>query len=269
VLLGDAVAFLFILGLTHAIPPAARARELTRDVSGSLRRQAAGIWGLAAFLSGDPAGLVACAAASELITESTGSPELRWGFGPLGGLAIAALFAERFADAEQSLAIVLATADRIGAMEATATHVVIKAVLAIRQGRLADACGPRDDPLAWVIHDTLIELTPYPGNGNDTEWYGQINLGAVPPGDQRLVIEEFEPHQRSASTEEKDLGWRLIHTDILRLNRTPPTTPQPRHFCAPRWRPCPRRRPTGPRSGCRNVLKAPDRHNPPPVGARM
>jgi DNA-binding CsgD family transcriptional regulator len=156
VLLGDVVSFLFTLGPTHSLPRAARAVELTSTASGSLRRQAAAAWGLAASLAGDPAGLVACeTAAGEVPTESGEPPEVRWGHGPLGAFALAALFAERFADAEHALTAVLATAEKIGAAEATATHLIIKACLAARQGRLADA-------LAGVEQASpLAELMPY------------------------------------------------------------------------------------------------------------
>ncbi|MGH3771478.1 MAG: ATP-binding protein [Pseudonocardiaceae bacterium] len=156
VLLGDVVPFLFTLGPAHSLPVAARAYELTRSAAGPLRRQATAAWGLVAVLAGDPAGLAACdAAVGELITESAEPPEVRWGHGPLGAFALAALFVERFADAEHALDVVLATADRIGAAEAKATHLIIKAVLAARQGRLADALAGVDQA------SPLAELMPY------------------------------------------------------------------------------------------------------------
>lgn len=156
VLVGDAVFFLFTLGPAHSLPLAARAYELTRTGCGPLGRQATAAWGLVALLTGDPAGLVACeTAAGEPITESAEPPEVRWGHGPWGAFALAALFVERFADAERALAVVLATTDRIGAVEATATHLIIKAVLALRQGRLADALTGVDQA------SPLAELMPY------------------------------------------------------------------------------------------------------------
>jgi DNA-binding CsgD family transcriptional regulator len=156
VLLGDAVACTFTLGPIHSLPLAARAVELTRTASGSLRRQATAAWGLVAVLAGDPAGLLACeAAAGELPTEVGEPPELRWGHGPLGAFALAALFTERFADAEGALAAVLARAERIGAAEATVTHLIIKAVVAARQGRLAEALAGVDQA------GPLAELMPY------------------------------------------------------------------------------------------------------------
>jgi ATP/maltotriose-dependent transcriptional regulator MalT len=156
VLVGDAVFFLFTLGPAHSLPLTVRALELTRTSSGPLRRQATAAWGLVALLSGDPAGLVACETATgELITESVELPEVRWGHGPWGAFALAALFTERFTDADHALDVVLATADRIGATEARTTHLIIKAVLALRQGRLADA-------LTGVDHASpLAELMPY------------------------------------------------------------------------------------------------------------
>ncbi|HSV66915.1 MAG TPA: AAA family ATPase [Mycobacteriales bacterium] len=156
VLLSDAVAFTFTLGPTHSLPLAVRADELTKAASGPLHRQATAAWGLVALLAGDPAGLLACeAAAGELPTEPGEPPEVRWGHGPLGAFALAALFTERFAEAEHALAAVLATAEGIGAAEATVTHLIIKAVLAARQGRLAEA-------LAGVEQaGPLAELMPY------------------------------------------------------------------------------------------------------------
>lgn len=156
VLLGDLVSFLFTLGPTHSLPLAATAYELTRSASGPLRRQATAAWGLVALLTGDPAGLAACdAAVGELITESAEPPEVRWGHGPLGAFALAALFAERFSEAGHALDVVLATAERIGAAEARATHLIIKAVLAARQGRLVDALAGVDQA------SPLAELMPY------------------------------------------------------------------------------------------------------------
>jgi AAA ATPase domain len=156
VLVGDAVFFLFTLGPAHSLPVAARACELTRTGCGALRRQATAAWGLVALLSGDPAGLVACeTAAGELITELVDPPEVRWGHGPWGAFALAALFTERFADAAHALDVVLATADRVGATEARVTHLIIKAVLALRQGRLGDALTGVDQA------SPLAELMPY------------------------------------------------------------------------------------------------------------
>lgn len=156
VLLDDVPTFSLTLGPTHSLPLAARAYELTRTASGQLRHQASAAWGLLALLSGDPAGLAAgAAAAKELITESAEPPEVRWGYGPLSVFALAALFVERFADAEHALAIGLATADRIGAAETTAKYLVISALLATRQGRLTDAVAAADQASA------LAELMPH------------------------------------------------------------------------------------------------------------
>jgi ATP/maltotriose-dependent transcriptional regulator MalT len=156
VLVADAVFFLFTLGPAHSLPVAARAVELARTGGGLLRRQASAAWGLVALLAGDPAGLAACETATgELVTESAQPPEARWGHGPGGAFALAALFTERFTDAEHALDVVLATADRIGATEAKATHLIIKAVLALRQGRLRDALAEVDQA------SPLAELMPY------------------------------------------------------------------------------------------------------------
>ena len=156
VLVADAVFFLFTLGPAHSLPVAAKALGLARTGNGLLRRQATAAWGLVALLAGDPAGLVACeTAAGELITESAEPPEVRWGHGPWGAFALAALFTERFTDAEHALDVVLTTADRIGATEAKATHLIIKAVLALRRGRLRDALTGVDQA------SPLAELMPY------------------------------------------------------------------------------------------------------------
>jgi len=155
-LIGEEALGLATLGPTHSLPLAKRAYELTRTAPGPLRRYAAGVWGLVVLLTGDPAGLTACdTAARELMTESGESAEVRWGYGPLAAFAFASLFTERFADAEHALAIALATADRIGATEAAAWHMIIKALLATRQGRLAEA-------LTWVDRASPVaELIPY------------------------------------------------------------------------------------------------------------
>lgn len=151
VLLDAAIASWLTLGPAHSLPLATRACELTTTASGPLRRQAVGVWGLIAFLTGDPAGLVASdAVARELMSGSPELSELSWGFGPLGSFAIVAVLAERFADAEHALAIVLAAAERMGAAEVMATHLLCKANLAIRQGRLADALAAADQSSAYA-----------------------------------------------------------------------------------------------------------------------
>lgn len=155
-LIGEEALGLATLGPAHSLPLAKRAYELTRTAPGPLRCYAAGVWGLVVLLTGEPAGLTACeTAARELMTESGESAEVRWGYGPLAAFAFASLFTERFADAEHALAIALATADRIGAIEAAAWHMIIKALLATRQGRLAEA-------LTWVDRASPVaELIPY------------------------------------------------------------------------------------------------------------
>lgn len=145
VLLGDAIVFWSTIGPVHSLPRATRACELTANAAGPLRRQAMGTWGLVALLTGDPAGLVACAAAAEdLMTESAEPPEMRWGLEPLGTFALAALFTERFADAERAVAIVLEAADRVGAADTAAVNLIIRALLATRQGRPAEALAVAD-----------------------------------------------------------------------------------------------------------------------------
>lgn len=140
VLIDDAITSYLILGPTHSLPRATRAYELTRTAAGPLRRQATAAWGYFALLSGDPAGLAACqAAADELMAGSAELTDLLWGFGPLGLPSLAAMYTERFADAERVLAAALAPADRVGAPWATAVYLAVRAALATRQGRLSDA----------------------------------------------------------------------------------------------------------------------------------
>jgi tetratricopeptide (TPR) repeat protein len=155
-LIGEEALGLATLGPTHSLPLATRAYELTRTAPGPLRRHAAGVWGLARLLTGDPAGLTTCdTAATEVMTEPGELPEVRWGYGPLAAFAFASLFTERFADTDHALAIALAAAKRIGAAEATAWHMIIKALLASRQGQLAEA-------LTWVERASPVaELIPY------------------------------------------------------------------------------------------------------------
>jgi ATP/maltotriose-dependent transcriptional regulator MalT len=100
--------------------------------------------------------LAACdTVAREVMSEPGELPEVRWGYGPLAAFAFASLFTERFADADHALAIALTAAKRIGATEAAAWHMIIKALLATRQGRLADA-------LTWVERASPVaELIPY------------------------------------------------------------------------------------------------------------
>ena len=156
VLIDDAVTSYLILGPAHSLPLATQAYELTRIVVGPLRCQATAAWGYLALLSGDPAGLAACqTAADELMGRSAELTDLLWGFGPLGLPAVAALYTERFADAERVLARALAPADRVGAPWATAVYLGLRAAVATRQGRLSDALAIADQVTASA------ELMPY------------------------------------------------------------------------------------------------------------
>jgi DNA-binding CsgD family transcriptional regulator len=170
VLLDDAITSYLILGPAHSLPRATRAYELTRTVPGPLQRQATAAWGYLALLSGDPAGLAACEAAAEgLMAGSVELTELLWGFGPLSCLAVAALYTERFDDAEHALAGALAPADRVRAPWATAVYLGLKAALATRQGRLSDALAIADQVSASA------ELLPY-NTGFDSFIHTEILL---------------------------------------------------------------------------------------------
>jgi tetratricopeptide (TPR) repeat protein len=155
-LLGEEALGLATLGPTHALPLARRAYELTRTAPKPLRRHATGVQGLVLLLTGDPAGLAACdTLAQEMMSEPGEIPEVRWGYGPLAACAFASLFTERFADADYALTLALAAAQRIGATEAAAWHMIIKALLVTRQGQLTEA-------LTWVDRASPVaELIPY------------------------------------------------------------------------------------------------------------
>jgi ATP/maltotriose-dependent transcriptional regulator MalT len=155
-LLGEEALGLATLGPTCSLPLATRACELTKTAPGPLRRHAAGVRGLVVLLTADPAGLAACdAVAQEVMNEPGEVPEVRWGYGPLAAFAFASLFTERFADADHALALALTAAQRIGAAEAAAWHMIIKALLTTRQGQLAEA-------LTWVERASPVaELIPY------------------------------------------------------------------------------------------------------------
>jgi DNA-binding CsgD family transcriptional regulator len=155
VLLDDAVTSWFTLGPAHSLPLATRARGLAANASEPLRRHANAIWGLVALLAGDPVGLSSGEAATQKTMSGSELSELWWSFGPLGTLAITALFTERFADVEHALEAIRATATRVGATEATAGQLVTKAVLATRLGRLSEALAAAEEATA------LADLVPY------------------------------------------------------------------------------------------------------------
>jgi DNA-binding CsgD family transcriptional regulator/Tfp pilus assembly protein PilF len=160
VAIDEAFATMFNLGPGHSLSLAKRAYELRNTAAGPLRRQATGVWGLATLLTGDATGLAACdGAAWELMSGSPELTELTAAFGPLGCFAIAALFTDRLADAEHALTTALAAADRVGAADARATNLVIKAAVAIRRGRLADALAAVDQAIDYA------ELMPYYRDG--------------------------------------------------------------------------------------------------------
>jgi DNA-binding CsgD family transcriptional regulator len=143
VLSDAALASWISAGPGQSLPLAERAYTLATNAKTSLLNRAASVWGYLAFLSGDPQGLIESeAGAGAVEAEDLASlSDLCWSWDALSTFSIAATFAERFNDAQHVLDVLASAAERIDIAGAISGLVVTQAIVAARQGRLAEAFG--------------------------------------------------------------------------------------------------------------------------------
>jgi tetratricopeptide (TPR) repeat protein len=143
VLSDAALASWISAGPAQSLPLAERAYTLAANAKTSLSNRAASVWGYLAFLSGDPQGLIE----SEAVAWAVEAEDLAslsdpcWSWDALSTFSIAATFTERFNDAQHVLDMLVSAAERSGAAETISGVAMTQAILAARQGRLAEALG--------------------------------------------------------------------------------------------------------------------------------
>lgn len=121
---------------------AARARDQAGHASSPVRAAADSAWAWCAYLAGHPEALdVASAAASSPAGTGPWKPPGTPWWDPVIGYAAIAISAERFADAEQRLRQLLATAERRSDPMTISRALSALATCLWRQGRLDDAAG--------------------------------------------------------------------------------------------------------------------------------
>ncbi|MGH3972894.1 MAG: helix-turn-helix transcriptional regulator [Pseudonocardiaceae bacterium] len=201
VLLDAALASWISAGPAKSLPLAERAYTLAANAETSLSNRAASVWGYLAFISGDPQGLIESeAAASAVEAESLASlSDLRWSWEALSTFSIAATFAERFNDAQHVLDMLVSAAERIDAAEAISSGTAMtQAIVAARQGRLAEALGFAEQPSslfnplpAHVSHAGSIraEILHQMGRGAESmEWCDRNEQDVTARGESYTLL---------------------------------------------------------------------------------
>ncbi|HEY2704479.1 MAG TPA: AAA family ATPase [Candidatus Dormibacteraeota bacterium] len=157
VLLDQAQTSWLTLGPGDSLRAVVRARRLSEDVDEALRARVGSAWGFISFLSGDPAGLDATAAAAADVERDLGAhlSELTSSWGALMTHGHVGKYAERLTEARRVLEVALGAAERMGAVEAIAAVALSLGDTLIRAGRL-------DEALALAERGTAIgELVPF------------------------------------------------------------------------------------------------------------
>lgn len=128
-------------GPVGALPATARALEMARGADEGSRVRAGAAWGFVAFVSGDPAGLEATAAAgqSELTNDMALARDLSWNWGTLRNRGRAAKYAERFTEAEAVFDRMFPAAERTGSPHSIVSLAAHHADTLARRGLLDQA----------------------------------------------------------------------------------------------------------------------------------
>ncbi|MDQ3760424.1 MAG: AAA family ATPase [Actinomycetota bacterium] len=200
VLLDAALASWMSAGPAKSLPLAKRAYTLAANAETWLSNRAASVWGYLAFLSGDPQGLIESEAGARAVeADALENPSaLHWSWDALSTFSIAATFAERFNDAQRVLDMLVVAAERIDAAEAISGLAVTQAIVAARQGRLAEALGYAEranssvnlSP-AHVSHAGSIraEVLHQIGRGAESmEWCDRIEPNATARGESYTLL---------------------------------------------------------------------------------
>jgi DNA-binding CsgD family transcriptional regulator len=200
VLLDAAMASWISAGPAKSLPLAERAYTLAADAKTSLLNRAASVWGYLAFLSGDPRGLVESEAGAKAVEAEalTSLSDLCCSWDALSTFSITATFAERFNDAQHVLDMLVSIAERSDAAEAVSGVAMTQAIVAARQGRLAEALSfaerassPVNPLLAYVSHADSIcaEILHQMGRGAESlEWCDRIEPDATARGESSTLL---------------------------------------------------------------------------------
>lgn len=193
VLLDAALLRCTSVGPVDALPLAERACTLASDAEQSLSNRAASVWGYLALISGDPQGLMAGEA------ETLASlRDLRWSWRILKAFCVSAVLTERFNDAQHVLDVIVPAAERIGAVDALNELAMAQAVVAARQGRLAEALDGVervssliDSVPEYGSHADFIrvELLHHMGRAAESmEWCDRIEPDATARGESYTLL---------------------------------------------------------------------------------
>ena len=201
VLVDAALASYISAGPASSLPLAKRAYTLAANAETSLWNRAASVWGYVAFLSGDPQGLIESEAGAKAIhAEALTSPsDLRWSLIALSAFSIAATLAERFVDAEHFLGMLISAAENIGDTAGPIGGLAMtRAIVAARQGRLAEALGFAErassqvNPLSAHLSQTgaiRAEVLHQIGRGAEAvEWCDRIEPDAASRGESSTLL---------------------------------------------------------------------------------
>jgi DNA-binding CsgD family transcriptional regulator/Tfp pilus assembly protein PilF len=208
-----ALAVMMTAGPAAALPLAARARELARSGDPVLEGTAGAMWGNLAYMCGDPEGLVVAESEARRVLDASAAEvvaDLRSGLaGAIAPFAIAASYAERFADADATLRSGIDEAERAGwVTNASALWIPLALMRArTRSGPLL----PIADRLL-ALADLIPLAEPF---GRTLRSYELLELG----NDEESEAEQASArHVASASGIWPSLLW-LDHIEGLRLLR--------------------------------------------------
>lgn len=149
----DHATFRHLTDGSQALPLAARALEHAVDVDPALRRRVASAHGYIAFLGADIAGLEEVTRAARELEDDPAAQltDVQGTWGALSNHAFATKWAERFTECERAFTLVIAAAERAGAIGTLSFLYVARAELLVRVGRLREAVASVEQ--AWAIKD--------------------------------------------------------------------------------------------------------------------
>ncbi|MGH3780036.1 MAG: AAA family ATPase [Pseudonocardiaceae bacterium] len=200
VLLDAALASWISAGPAESLPLAQRAYTLAANGRTSLSTRAASVWGFLAYLSGDPQGLIESEAGARAVEAKTlaSLSDLRLSWDVLSAFGVAATFAERFKDAQRVIDMLVSAVKRIDAAEISSGLAMTQAIIAARQGRLAEAldfaerAGSQvNQLLTYVFHAGSIraEILHQMGRyAESVEWCDRIEPDASARGESYTLL---------------------------------------------------------------------------------
>jgi DNA-binding CsgD family transcriptional regulator len=141
VLLDAALASSVSAGPAKSLPLAERAHRLATNAKKSFSDRAASVRGYLTLLSGNPHGLSEIEAGARTVEENslTSLGDLNSSWDALSIFAMAATLTERFDDAQRAVEMLISATERIDGAETISGLAMTQAIVATRQGRLAEA----------------------------------------------------------------------------------------------------------------------------------